>query len=296
MLDAVWHAVARSIADATGRPCEARQTTPIGGGCINQGFRLLAGEREFFVKLNAASRLPMFEAEAAGLEEIAGTRSVRVPRPICTGRESERAWLALEYLPLSAAAPRSMALLGERLAAMHRVTQTHFGWTRDNTIGSTPQINAREPDWTAFWGRYRLGYQLELAYSNGHRGALHERGQTLLERLAQLLGRHRPIASLLHGDLWGGNAAASADDEPVIFDPAVYYGDREADLAMTHLFGGFPPEFYHAYEHAWPLEPGHRERRDLYNLYHVLNHLNLFGAGYLRRAQDMIDRLLAACR
>ena len=264
MLDAVWHAVARSIADAIGRSCEAQQTSLIGGGCINQGFRLLAGEREYFVKLNAASMLPMFEAEAAGLEEITATRSVRVPRPICTGRDGERAWLTLEYLPLSPAEPRAMALLGERLAAMHRATQTHFGWTRDNTIGSTSQVNRQELDWTEFWGRHRLGYQLELAYRNGHGGALHERGQMLLERLGRLLGGHRPVASLLHGDLWGGNVAASADGEPVIFDPAVYYGDREADLAMTHLFGGFAPEFYRAYQHAWPLESGHCERRELY--------------------------------
>jgi len=241
MLDAVWHAVARSIAHATGRPCDAQRTSSIGGGCINQGFRLLASEREFFVKLNAASMLPMFEAEAAGLEEIAATSSVRVPRPICVGCNGERAWLALEYLPLSAAEPRAMALLGERLAAMHRVTQAQFGWTRDNTIGSTSQVNRQESDWTTFWGRHRLGYQLELAYRNGHRGTLHEQGQMLLERLGQLLGSHRPVASLLHGDLWGGNTAASAGDEPVIFDPAVYYGDREADLAMTHLFGGFRP-------------------------------------------------------
>src|SRR5215470_15255293 len=162
MLDAVWHAVARSIAHATGRPCDAQRTSSIGGGCINQGFRLLASEREFFVKLNAASMLPMYEAEAAGLEEIAATSSVRVPRPICVGCNGERAWLALEYLPLCAVEPRSMALLGQRLAAMHRVTQRHFGWNRDNTIGSTPQLNRQELDWSEFWARHRLGYQLEL--------------------------------------------------------------------------------------------------------------------------------------
>src|SRR5262249_36542894 len=188
MLEAVWHAVARSIAHATGRPCKAQQANSIGGGCINEGFRLLAGEREFFVKLSVASALPMFEAEAAGLEEIAATGSVRVPYPICTGCEGERAWLTLEYLPLSAAEPRSMALLGERLAAMHRVTQAQFGWTRDNTIGSTPQINRQAFDWTEFWGRHRLGYQLAFACHNGYDGALHDRGQMLLAQLPQLLG------------------------------------------------------------------------------------------------------------
>jgi protein-ribulosamine 3-kinase len=290
-----WDAVAASIGRATGRPCKISQTSPVGGGCINRGFHLQGGGRDFFVKLNAASALSMFEAEAAGLEEIAITGTVRVPRPVCAGRDDTQAWLVLEYLPLSGGEPRAMAVLGERLAAMHRITQPRFGWTRDNTIGSTPQINRQESEWTEFWRLHRLGYQLDLAGRNGYRGALQHKGEQLLDRLAQSFRGYRPAASLLHGDLWAGNAAVSAAGEPVIFDPAVYYGDREADLAMTQLFGAFPTEFYHSYQATWPLDPGYRERRDLYNLYHVLNHLNLFGGGYLRQAQEMMDKLLAAC-
>ena len=291
-LDA-WDAIAACIARATGEPFSIDQAKPVGGGCINQGFHLQGGRREFFVKLNAPSSLPVFEAEAAGLEEILASRTVRAPRPVCAGRDRARAWLVLEHLPLSSAGPRAAAALGERLAAMHRSTRACFGWTRDNAIGSTPQINAQLPDWSVFWGQHRLGYQLDLAARNGHAAALEQRGAQLLERLPQLLAGHRPPASLLHGDLWGGNMASTRAEEPVLFDPAVYYGDREADLAMTTLFGGFPREFYAAYETVWPLEAGHRERRDLYNLYHVLNHLNLFGASYLRQARHMLEQLLA---
>ncbi|HTS55258.1 MAG TPA: fructosamine kinase family protein [Burkholderiales bacterium] len=295
MVGRAWDAVAASIGRATGRPFKISQARQVGGGCINRAFHLQGGGRNFFAKLNAGSALSTFEAEAAGLEEIAITATVRVPRPVCVGHDDTQAWLVLEYLPLSAAGPRAMAALGERLAAMHRVTRPRFGWVRDNTIGATPQVNQHESEWTEFWRRHRLGYQLGLAARNGYREALQHKGERLLEELAQWFRGYRPAASLLHGDLWAGNAAMNVGGEPVIFDPAVYYGDREADLAMTCLFGGFAPEFYRSYQEAWPLEPGHRERRDLYNLYHVLNHLNLFGGGYLRQAQDMMDRLLGAC-
>lgn len=294
MASHTWKAVAASIARATAEAFQVDHANPVGGGCINQGFHLQGSRREFFVKLNTASALPMFEAEAAGLEEIAATKTVRVPLPICAGSNREQAWLVLQYLPLmSNGGPRAMALLGERLAAMHCTTRERFGWTRDNTIGSTPQVNAQLSDWGEFWTLHRLGYQLDLAARNGHEGELQRKGALLLERIPHLLAGHRPAASLLHGDLWGGNAGATTDNEPVIFDPAVYYGDREADLAMTTLFGAFPSEFYLAYESAWSLDAGHRERRDLYNLYHVLNHLNLFGGSYLRQAQKMVDGLLA---
>jgi protein-ribulosamine 3-kinase len=293
MVIGAWNAVAASIARATGEPFRVDRANPLSGGCINQGFHLQGDRLEFFVKLNAASALPMFEAEAAGLREIAATRTVRVPRPVCAGAEGSQAWLVLEYLSLSRSQPRTSAALGERLAAMHRIVQERFGWTRDNAIGSTPQINAPLSDWAAFWGEHRLGYQLDLAARNGYAAVLEPRATRLLERLPKLLTGYRPAASLVHGDLWGGNAATTTSGEPVLFDPAVYYGDREVDFAMTTLFGGFSREFYIAYEGVWPLDPGHRERRDLYNLYHVLNHLNLFGSGYLAQAQQMIDRLLA---
>jgi fructosamine-3-kinase len=267
--------------------------TPVGGGCINAGWRLRRGGERFFVKTNRASMLAMFEAELAGLEAMSGAGGIRVPRPLATGISHEDAWIAMEWIEPGPANARSETLLGEGLAQLHRATAATFGWCRDNTIGSTPQQNAPSADWPSFYAHHRLGFQLNLAVANGWAGELGDRGRQLAERVGCFFSDYRPIPSLLHGDLWGGNWATDQGGSPFVFDPAVYYGDREADLAMTELFGGFGRGFYDAYRSAWPLDPGYAVRRDLYNLYHVLNHLNLFGGGYLGRARSLIDRLLA---
>lgn len=265
----------------------------VGGGCINRAVRLTDGVRDYFVKLNDANRLEMFEAEAAGLAALGATNTLRVPEPLCHGIAGGQAYLVMEYVPLGGrAGATSSAAAGERLAAMHRVTAAEFGWGRDNTIGSTPQPNRPSGDWIAFWRDQRLGHQLRLAAGQGYRGRLQDRGARLMEGFGALMD-HAPVASILHGDLWGGNLGFGPSGEPVIFDPAVYHGDREADLAMTELFGGFGGDFYAAYRGAWPLADGYVVRKRLYNLYHILNHLNLFGGGYLSQAEGMIDRLLA---
>lgn len=287
-----WQPIARQIAGATGRPFTPRTTRNIGGGCINSATLLSDGNEHWFVKLNQASLLAMFEAESDGLTAIAETGSIRVPRPLCTGVAGGQAFIVMEYIPLGGRGARSGALAGERLAAMHRATQACFGWHRDNTIGATPQPNPQDPNWASFWRLQRLGFQLDLAARNGYRGRLAERGALLLERLPALLD-HAPKPSLLHGDLWGGNMGIADDGSPVIFDPACYFGDREADIAMTELFGGFGADFHAAYTAAWPLDAGYPTRKVLYNLYHVINHLNLFGGGYRRQAEAMIDQLLA---
>ena len=147
-------------------------------------------------------------------------------------------------------------------------------------------------DWIDFWRKRRLGHQLELAARNGHLGRLQQRGERLLEQLPALLDHH-PVPSLLHGDLWSGNLAYTRNGQPTIFDPAVYFGDAEADLAMTELFGGFTPTFYHAYWNTRPIVPGYPVRKNLYNLYHIINHLNLFGTSYRAQALMMTDGLLA---
>jgi len=170
------------------------------------------------------------------------------------------------------------------LAALHRRQAARFGWARDNTIGATPQANGWCESWTMFWRERRLAPQLALAARNGYR--------IDVPPVWRLLEGHEPAPSLLHGDLWSGNAGFLPDGAPVLFDPAVYYGDREADLAMTELFGGFPGEFYCAYNAAWPLASGYQQRKPLYNLYHLLNHLNLFGGGYLTQVRAAL-RLLA---
>jgi protein-ribulosamine 3-kinase len=287
----LWEAIGAGITGVTGEQGTATPLGEVGGGCINRAMRINHGKQTYFVKLNDAAHADMFAAEARGLRELRDSRSLRVPEPLCWGAEAQSAWLVLEDLALGGSG--DPAALGRGLAAMHQVTQEHFGWVQDNTIGSTPQINTPEPDWLVFWREHRLRFQLDLAARHGHGGRLHERGERLLGEFPRLFADYRPAASLLHGDLWSGNYAYTREGEPVIFDPAVYYGDREADLAMTELFGGFGREFYAAYREAWPLDEGYAVRKTLYNLYHVLNHLNLFGGGYLSQAQGMIDRLLS---
>jgi fructosamine-3-kinase len=288
-----WRDIERSIRAATGASFSIESRAAAGGGCINECHVVRGGDRAFFVKLNAPERAEMFSAEAEGLREIARTRTVRVPEPVCHGASADACWLVLEHLELRSPDQRSMRELGCQLARMHRVTSGCYGWRRDNAIGATPQINTESGDWIAFWRAQRLGFQLELAASKGHGGRLVAGGRRLMEKLPAFYAGYRPVPSLLHGDLWSGNAAVDAQGAPVIFDPAVYYGDCEADLAMTELFGGFPQTFYDAYRAEFPVDPGYRTRKDLYNLYHVLNHLNLFGGGYGAQAQRMIEKLLA---
>ncbi len=244
--------------------------------------------------MNATARLAMLEAESEGLSALREANAVRVPTPAACGVASDVAFLALEWLDFDRGGRD--ATLGRAFAQLHRTTGPRFGWHRDNTIGTTPQDNTWSDDWTKFYRDRRILPQLALAARNGHRGSFERDGDRLLAAIPALLAGHAPSPSLLHGDLWSGNAARLASGEPVIFDPAVYYGDREADLAMTELFGGFGADFYAAYREAWPLPTGYEHRRTLYNLYHVLNHLNLFGGGYGAQAAAMMSRLLALVR
>jgi protein-ribulosamine 3-kinase len=233
-----------------------------------------------FVKTGSAARADAFAAEADGLQAL-GQAGLRVPEVVSHGVEGDEAFIVLEYLELQSKG--DFAALGRMLAAAHRHTGPRFGWHRDNYIGSTPQQNGWCDDWGTFWRERRLRPQLELARRNGF--DLEEKN------LLELLAGHQPPPCLLHGDLWRGNAGFTAGG-PVVFDPAVYYGDREADLAMTELFGGFPPAFYASYDEIYPLERGYQERKHVYNLYHLLNHLNLFGGGYLGQVKQTLRLLL----
>ncbi|MFQ5634235.1 MAG: fructosamine kinase family protein [Gammaproteobacteria bacterium] len=284
--------VLRAVAPKVG-DLEAGSVRPVGGGSINRSFEFGARDgSRYFVKLNTADMLVMFEAERDGLAEIAAAGQVRVPATIACGTAGDHAYLLMESLDLRAPGDAAARLLGTQLAGQHRVMREKFGWHRDNTIGSTPQMNAPTACWIDFLRDARLGYQLQLAAENGLASRIASRGDELLQRLEEFFAGYSPGASLLHGDLWGGNWAATADGAPVIFDPAVYFGDREADIAMTMLFGGFGPGFMESYDLAWPLDSGFRRRADLYNLYHVLNHFNLFGSGYQRQVDALLDRLL----
>ncbi len=288
----MWDEIARQISQVTARPFALCDRQSVGGGCINQGYRIEGeGGDRYFVKLNQASQIAMFEAEALGLKQMAAAQAMRVPRPICLGTAGGSGYLVLEWLELGGRGQTGWAEMGRQLARLHRLARSDrgFGWQRNNTIGSTPQINDWTPDWAEFWAEHRLGYQLRLAQRQGGRFA---GSDDLLARIPALLAGHHPEPSLVHGDLWSGNAAVMADGTPVIFDPAVYYGDREVDLAMTELFGGFPAAFYQGYEEIWPLPSGYDQRKTLYNLYHILNHFNLFGGGYGSQAQRMMEQLL----
>lgn len=252
--------------------------------------------RAYFAKVLDVEEAARLEAEKEGLAALAATDTVRVPGFADEGRDEGRAWMLLEWLDLGSLEARSGAELGRRLAGLHRLPQARFGWARDNYIGASLQANGWSDDWLDFWRVKRLMAQLRLAAGNRLPSRLIDRGERLAADCEAFFRSHAPARSLLHGDLWGGNASALPDATPVIFDPAVYVGDREADLAMTTLFGGFPPDFHAAYHASWPLDDGYRVRRDFYNIYHLLNHANLFAGGYVGQAQAAIERSLAEIR
>ncbi len=287
----LWQSVEQSIQAATGAAFSIQRTTQVGGGCINAAWGIESDITRYFVKTNRAAKLPMFEAEASGLAALAASHTLRVPRPLTSGVAGNKAFLVLEWLDLGG--PGSAAQLGQQLATLHRTSAPRFGFASDNTIGATPQRNPWTDNWIDFWRDQRVGFQLELAARNGFGGILQNQGERLMGKLDGLFDGYQPQPSLLHGDLWSGNFGYTQAGEPVIFDPAVYYGDREADIAMTELFGGFPADFYSAYREAWSLDAGYAVRKNLYNLYHILNHANLFGGSYARQAEGMMERLLA---
>ncbi len=302
MESALIQTIAQHITVVTREPFSPTESKSQGGGCINQTIVLRQGQRSFFIKLNSGQYLPMFVSEARALQAMAATHTIRVPQVICYGTtiwaRGETAYLVLEYLPLSNYYNvHHWQLMGQKLAAMHRVSSSQgFGWSENNTIGSTPQPNPWHKNWSEFWQQHRIGFQMELAQRKGWRCSVTTK--TLNLAIEKLLAEHQPTPAMVHGDLWSGNASfaystanGDGEPEPVIYDPALYFGDREVDLAMTHLFGGFPAAFYQGYMNAYPLPAGYQQRQDLYNLYHILNHFNLFGGGYGAQANSIISKL-----
>ena len=290
-MNAAWQSAA---AARIGAPPAATRWIDLGGGTFDGTWRLESGGDRYFVKTQPASRIAMLEAEAEGLLELSRAGAIRVPAPVACAAGSGSAFLVLEWLDFGDGGRD--AALGTALAQLHRTTADRYGWRRDNAIGATPQDNAWSDDWATFFRDRRIAPQLALAARDRHGRRLQQDGERLLAAIPQLLAGHVPASSLLHGDLWQGNAARLASGDPVIYDPAVYFGDREADLAMAELFGGFGADFHAAYRAAWPLDAGYPMRRTLYNLYHVLNHFNLFGGAYGKQAQTMMTELLAKAR
>ena len=285
-----WDSLNEALSDSMalvvrGNPSRVR------GGDISAAWRVETDGGSVFVKTGAPSAADGFAAEADGLLGLSSSGAVRVPKVLAHGSTESDAYIALEWLELGSPDAAVAERFGRQLAALHRVSSDRHGWRRDNTIGRTPQKNAWSESWLEFFGQRRLRCQLELAGERGYDRELGAIGARLLDALPGLLGEHEPRPSLLHGDLWAGNFAA-CQGEPVMFDPAVHFGDRETDLAMTQLFGGFPPRFYAAYREAWPLAPGAERRVELYQLYHVLNHLNLFGGAYLDQSLSLMRRVL----
>ncbi len=290
----MWNQIAAQISKTLNIDYAIARAIPVSGGCINQAYCLVSDNQpqKFFVKLNQASELEMFEVEVLALQQIYNTSTIRVPQPLVWGIVDKSAFLVLEWLEMGSA-PNWQAL-AENLAKMHRVESSQgFGWQQNNRIGSTLQLNSWREDWLEFFGKQRLGYQLKLAQAKGFPGNLSDR---LLENLPRFFENYQPKPALVHGDLWSGNigfTSGSNSSQPAIFDPALYFGDREVDIAITELFGGFAPAFYQAYQLAFPLDPGFQRRKQLYNLYHILNHFNLFGGSYGDQAQTIINQLLS---
>lgn len=291
-----WHSISLQLEAVLGQPFSIKSVQALAGGDINTAFCIKDAQQTYFVKLNRVDLMDMFAAEFAGLQALAQTKTLRVPKPLLFGQTDSQACLVLEHIEFGRSSSASDRRLGQQLALLHQQPQAYFGWHQDNTIGSSLQINQANQDWSAFWRDQRLGAQLKLAAEQGYQGKLQSLGAKLASNLDLFFKGYTPVPALVHGDLWGGNVATDKQGNPVIFDPACYFADRETDLAMTELFGGFSTDFYAGYQEVWPLHPDYKHRKALYNLYHILNHLNLFGGGYLRQAETMMAQLIAELR
>jgi len=259
------------------------------GGCINQGGKLKTTAGTFFLKWNDAKKFPgMFEAESKGLKLLHQQNVIRIPEVIGQGENISFQFLLLEFIEQKSRSKNYWEQLGQKLASLHRCSNGLFGLGYGNYIGSLPQYNNSNTIWVDFFIEQRLQVQVKLAIENGVAKADWEKKfAALYSKLPSLIPVEAP--SLLHGDLWSGNLITDEKGEPCLIDPAVYYGNREADLAMTKLFGGFSGDFYAAYQETFPLSPGHEQRVDLYNLYPLMVHVNLFGGSYVHSVESILS-------
>ncbi len=264
---------------------------PIGGGDSHPACRIVTDKGDWFLKWNQRNMLEQFQAERDGLAMLADSdpQGLFIPTVTSVDHDHRLAWLLLPWMELDRSG--DPAQLAEGLVKLHKVRRSDYGWDRNNFLGRSPQSNAVSTNWDKFWWQQRLLPQFERACQKGWGAAL-EPHLAVLERRTEQLLDHQPVCSLLHGDLWSGNQGWLTDGRPVIFDPAPYFGDRETDLAMMRLFGGFSAAVFETYQSLWPLPPGAVQRSPLYQLYHLLNHLNLFGDGWLPRVQQVMDTLI----
>ncbi|KAG7018966.1 Protein-ribulosamine 3-kinase, chloroplastic [Cucurbita argyrosperma subsp. argyrosperma] len=276
-----------------GKATQITKISPVGGGCINQANRYDTDAGSFFVKRNRSIGPSMFEAEALGLSAMYETQTIRVPKPFKFGSlPSGGSYIIMEFIEFGSSRGNQFEL-GRKLAEMHKAGKSDkgFGFDVNNTIGSTPQINTWSSDWVQFYAEERLGFQLRLALDQYGDRTIYEKGQRLAKSIGPLFDNVMIEPCLLHGDLWSGNISSDKNGEPVILDPACYYGHNEAEFGMSWC-AGFGGSFYDAYFQVMPKQPGFEKRRDLYLLYHYLNHYNLFGSGYRSSAMSIIDDYL----
>ena len=284
-----WPAIFEMLTRVTGVDLLTAKATPVWGGCIHQAFRVENNGIKFFLKLNTHDKGPMLAAEFDALQQLEKTQTLKVPEPIAHGVDDGFAWLVTEFLDLVPASVLAHEALGRQLAMLHNKPRPHFGWHRDNAIGLTLQINDVNAEWIPFFREKRIGWQLELARRDGY---VFDGSERLMESMEVLFAGYEPSAALLHGDLWHGNTSMLSDERPVVFDPASYFGDPEAEFGIVEMFGGFSERFQDAYREIRPSKPDFEQRRHLYRLYHDLNHLHLFGAGYAQGCQKTIAHLL----
>lgn len=283
----VLQAAERMLTECCGKQIHSTGHTMIGGGSINHAFRISTTAGAFFLKYNDKKKYPgMFEAEAKGLSMLRQSKSIRIPDVIGVGESDNHTFIILEFLERGRTREKFWEDFGMQLADMHRRTQEYYGADHDNYIGSLPQNNSAKDDFVTFFIENRIEPQLKIAGSTmAHLASSFEQ---LYKKLREIIPNEKP--ALIHGDLWSGNFLIGPQGEPCLIDPAVYYGHREADLAMSKLFGGFDAEFYSVYHYAFPLAPGWKDRVDVFNLYPLLVHVNLFGGTYVQQVAAIVRR------
>jgi protein-ribulosamine 3-kinase len=288
--DLLQNEITFALQSYTGQNIHIKNSSPLSGGSINNAYRLETNAGAFFMKYNRASAYPgMFQQEARGLELLLKAKAIRVPEVIAYGEAGNDTFILLEYLNSSVKKNHFWEDFAHNLAALHKNTSDQFGLDHDNYIGSLKQFNDVKDRWVDFFIVQRLLVQMDLAGNSGLLPASTRQAfERLFKRLDEIFPQEEP--SLIHGDLWGGNFMVDEKGEAAIIDPAVYYGFREMDIGMSQLFGGFDSAFYTAYNNAWPMEAGWRERIDICNLYPLMVHVNLFGTGYLNSVNTILQR------
>jgi len=286
----MWSTIESAIESATQQSFSIKHKKSATGGDINDCYWISNYHQNYFVKLNDKNKLDNFESEAYALKQIQTTEQIACPHVITSGTTLDKSFLVLNYIPFNTPQCDSWYQLGKQLALLHKTT-THgqFGWQHDNYIGTTVQPNKWQSNWRSFFAEQRIGWQLQLLYEKSIKlGNIDHISQVCHDALLH----HKVKPSLVHGDLWHGNMGF-CNKQPVIFDPACYYGDREVDVAMTELFGQLPDEFYQGYQDTFPLPTSYEKRKLVYNFYHILNHANLFGGVYIEQSKAALSRILS---